>query len=258
MPQFARPAEYWLSDHLKKTANAAKTAGQQGTEYITNGSLECVAIIGNIATYPVNGETKPTGLSGFGIAVLVGGIWQTASPPLVSALPSSPVDGQEVRYQNTAMAAIGAVWSLRYRAASTNAHKWEFAGGSPLATPIYGQVGPIKFTGAEVKAMGAESERPVLTVPLTGSYMFSWGASLLGNKAGNYIAAQLQNQGGGLIGNSQCQVQVAGQWQAPYGSPAAHSLVAGEVWKLVIWQQTEPMEIYNAYAQMSLTPVMVG
>jgi hypothetical protein len=67
------------------------------------------------------GPTGATGPAGAG-----------ASIPLVSTLPGSPVDGQEVYYQDSQMAAIGAVWHLRYRAASASIYKWELVGGGKL------------------------------------------------------------------------------------------------------------------------------
>ena len=56
--------------------------------------------------------------------------------PLVTSLPGSPIDGQEVYYQSAAMAADGVVWHLRYRASSSSAYKWEYLGGPPLSAAI--------------------------------------------------------------------------------------------------------------------------
>lgn len=49
--------------------------------------------------------------------------------PRVSVLPSSPIDGEEVVFASTAMAAVGVEWRLRYRAGSAHARKWEYVGG---------------------------------------------------------------------------------------------------------------------------------
>src|SRR4051794_15998509 len=53
-----------------------------------------------------------------------------AQQVLVSALPSSPSDGQVVNY--LADGTNGIVWRLRYRAASGSAYKWEYVGGGFL------------------------------------------------------------------------------------------------------------------------------
>lgn len=55
---------------------------------------------------------------------------EAVAPALVSTLPASPYDGQEVFY--LADAAAGVVWHLCYRAASPSAYKWEFVGGASL------------------------------------------------------------------------------------------------------------------------------
>ncbi len=67
---------------------------------------------------------------------------QQSHPLVVSATtwpPLNPVDGQEVYY--IADATNGVVWRFRYRAASGSSYKWEFVGGSPLATNDNGTEG---------------------------------------------------------------------------------------------------------------------
>lgn len=84
--------------------------------------------------------------------------------PIASSLPGSPVDGQVVRLQNTAMGALGVVWTMRYRAASPNAEKWEFLGSASLSGTFGGQVfNPIG---------GGLQDGPLstLVVPFTGWY----------------------------------------------------------------------------------------
>jgi hypothetical protein len=81
---------------------------------------------------------------------------------IVTALPGSPVDGQEVYY--LVDAASGRVWHLRYRAASTSPYKWEFVGGSPVNAGPQGAV-----THAVVSEIALTSG-PTLTVPLSGDY----------------------------------------------------------------------------------------
>ena len=55
---------------------------------------------------------------------------EDAVPPadLVTALPGSPFDGQEIYFQNAGMATDGIVWHLRYRSGG-GTYKWEFLGG---------------------------------------------------------------------------------------------------------------------------------
>jgi hypothetical protein len=86
-------------------------------------------------------------------------------PPVVTALPGSPVDGQEIYYQ--ADAAAGIYWHLRYRAGATGAYKWEFVGGSPLTDEWLASEG----SGVSANAWGGISANdPLVTVPLAGDY----------------------------------------------------------------------------------------
>jgi hypothetical protein len=104
-----------------------------------------------------------------------GTAWQTIpggapNPPLVSALPSSPIDGQEVYF--AADAANGVIWHLRYRAASASAYKWEFLGGAPLVHRIDTDEQLAAGTAAYVDA---PTVGPTLTTPLAGDYIYDAG-----------------------------------------------------------------------------------
>lgn len=95
-------------------------------------------------------------------------------PPLVTSLPSNPVDGQEIRF--VADASLGVVWTLRYRA-SANTHKWEFIGGSPM----YAESGMGSVTGTS--STSYQNVGPSLTFPLAGDYQLSYGATGLASPA---------------------------------------------------------------------------
>lgn len=95
------------------------------------------------------------------------GVADAHNPPLVSALPGSPGDGEEIRFQTAAMAADGIVWTLRYRAGSASTYKWEFVGGAPLAAEVEG-------TGARTSAVYGDCSDvvgPAVTPPLAGEYL---------------------------------------------------------------------------------------
>jgi hypothetical protein len=81
----------------------------------------------------------------------------------------------EVYFQNTAMAADGIVWHLRYRAASASAYKWEFVGGSPL----WSEVTANETLGTTYNAYTAlATAGPALTLPVAGDYMVGIGAEM--------------------------------------------------------------------------------
>lgn len=100
-------------------------------------------------------------------------VYRNPLPPLVTALPTSPADRQEVYFQSTAMASNGEIWHLRYNAASASSHKWEFLGGSEL----------VGFTLAEESRANAAygdlsggATGPSVALPLAGDYDITIGA----------------------------------------------------------------------------------
>ena len=90
---------------------------------------------------------------------------------LVSSLPMSPVDGQEVYY--LADATAGVVWHLRYRAASPSAYKWEVVGGGELvaATQI-ADLAMVAIPSTAYTAVGT------VTAPFAGEYVVAYGCAL--------------------------------------------------------------------------------
>ena len=102
----------------------------------------------------------------------------TSPPQFVTKLPASPIDGTEVYYQSTTagtgggatdtMADVGAVWHLRYRAASSSAYKWEFVGGGA----VYGVAGTgaTDETTTSVTFTDLATVGPSVTVALAGHY----------------------------------------------------------------------------------------
>lgn len=112
-----------------------------------------------------------------GEPISIGTLWiDTDEPPpkftspIVSALPPAPFDGQEIYYQNVAMATDGVVWHFRYREGSTSAYKWEKIGGSKL----YAQ----STVPQNVPTTTPTVVPPSLTLPLAGEYNFAWGARI--------------------------------------------------------------------------------
>jgi hypothetical protein len=84
--------------------------------------------------------------------------------PYVTALPGSPLDGQEVYY--VADATNGVNWHLRYTAAIT---KWVLVGGQPLQVYDVNQVTRASASFGDFSTAG-----PSLTIPLAGDYMVEW------------------------------------------------------------------------------------
>jgi microcystin-dependent protein len=90
---------------------------------------------------------------------------------LVSALPGSPTDGQEIMF--LADSTNGIIWHLRYRAASASAYKWESVG----PTPLFWQstVGLENITDGST-AHDAASVDGGIVLPLAGVFVATYGA----------------------------------------------------------------------------------
>lgn len=106
------------------------------------------------------------------------------APTLVSVLPTSPADGDEIYFQTAAMGVDGIAWHLRYNAASGSAYKWECVGPADLhafanASENFTGTAPADFAGG-----------PSLTLPLAGDYLASWGGNA-GHSGSNQSARLL-------------------------------------------------------------------
>ena len=94
-----------------------------------------------------------------------------APVPKVTTLPASPVDGQEVHFQDATMAAQGAVWHLRYNISSASAYKWEFVGGGAMRNEIITGEASATAGWVDLATVG-----PTITAPLAGDYEIQAGA----------------------------------------------------------------------------------
>ena len=82
------------------------------------------------------------------------------------AFPASPRDRDEVYV--VVDSAEGIVWHFRYRAASSDASKWEFVGGPPLTARIDTDQSTASGTFTNLTTTG-----PTVTAPFAGDYLVS-------------------------------------------------------------------------------------
>jgi hypothetical protein len=108
-----------------------------------------------------------------------------AIPTLVSSLPVSPVDAQEIHY--LADATNGIVWHLRYRSASASSFKWECVGGRPL----WAQVATAENTGS-ASYVDLTTVGPSVTLPLAGDYDIGFSAALSPDSANRRAIASVK------------------------------------------------------------------
>ena len=172
-------------------------------------------------------------------------------PLLVSVLPSSPTEGMEVYFQNSAMATLGVEWHLRYRATSASSYKWEFVGGGPMLATGMGSLTQTTVTTAPLTG------GPTFTVPLAGEYEVT-------------IMGRSQQNVAGLVGML-LALGVNGANSAPYSylvgqttydccdrtAIGKRELAAGDVLTLRC-QNEQAVSVSWQVGGLSLRPIRVG
>lgn len=115
-----------------------------------------------------------------------GTVWVdlNAAPALVSSLPGSPFDGQEIYY--SADPTNGVVWHLRYRSAAGGSYKWEFVGGGQLTAEVAAAEFSNSSSYVDLATVG-----PSITVPLAGDYEVAFGAEMTaGSTLSTFVAVK--------------------------------------------------------------------
>lgn len=93
-------------------------------------------------------------------------VGQGSNIPVVTSLPASPFDGQEVYY--AADIANGIKWHLKYNATSVSIYKWEYLGGNPKFSEVLTNVGTV--TSTSYVSSGSAGSMPSVVAPLAGEY----------------------------------------------------------------------------------------
>lgn len=101
-------------------------------------------------------------------------------PELRTTLPASPKDEQVIDY--LANATTGVIWRLRYRAASSSAHKWEYVGGSDLEEHDFTDARnpTASFTAFNTTSVGSSI---AMTLALAGDYDLYLSAGIVARTA---------------------------------------------------------------------------
>ena len=129
--------------------------------------------IGTAAGSPVVSGAVTTAAPAFAL-----GRAANTTPYLVSTLPASPFDGQEVYYRadNT----NGVIWHLRARSVANGGnatYPWEFVGGGTLISSVQGDNFASTISASTWTAINAGTD-PSITAPLAGEYVAEHTASL--------------------------------------------------------------------------------
>jgi len=134
----------------------SNTFAYQGGDVITYNGVTYQAV------NPGTGQTPPAMSAPPGV---MGAI------PLVTALPASPFEGQEVIFTDSLTAPTYS-WRLRYVGAKTS-NKWVFVGGVPATSFVATSENTPGTTYGNLTTIG-----PQITVPVAGVYNIEIGAQL--------------------------------------------------------------------------------
>jgi hypothetical protein len=139
-----------------------KGAWGAGTPY-ASGDVANYNGVDYLAVNPSTGQTPP--------------LAAPASIPLVTALPGSPVDGQEIILVDS-LTAPTYQWRLRYVAAKAS-NRWIYIGGRPLYAEVPTQEPTTSTVYTNLATIG-----PSLTPPVSGDYMVEHGCTVVGGGVG--------------------------------------------------------------------------
>lgn len=177
-------------------------------------------------------------------------------PALVTSLPSSPTDGDEVYYLADATNSV--IWHLRYRSAAPGSYKWEFVGGGRKRSELFTPGSTTSTSAVDFPGAGL-----AVTAPLKGDYHVEFH-TIYGHNVGTAFgiiavkvgaAAALVDQGV-LAQTEVANCNVAITTTVDLTVPAASTVL-----KMQYWTASNTMTINNAVgnsAYMMVHPVRVG
>jgi len=181
-----------------------------------------------------------------------------SDPALVSVLPSSPTEGQEVYFQNAFMEGQGVIWHLRYRGKNADnsnnasAYKWE----------VLGQPAPLWLEDPNVVNVNQTANNDTTTLlsmnlPLAGDYTVEHGVSGSNNTA-NAISYQAVTFGGANTALDDIQIQLgsANMVFTMHRKIKKTGLASGIAVKLQMRVGSGQVTAYRRY--LSIIPVRVG
>lgn len=146
---------------------------------------------------------------------------------IVSSLPGSPTDGQEILFQTSAMATAGVPpYRLRYRSGASGSYKWDVIGAVPWFAEVTTQQSTSSNAYVDLATAG-----PSITVPLAGDYLVEGGAATYASAGAAVSFVGIRVNASTLV---QMQTNFAGtsQIQHPMHARRASGLSAADVVKL--------------------------
>jgi hypothetical protein len=217
-----------------ENAWAAGTAYTPGDVVIHNG-------IEYLAVNPSTGQTPPPSPAVAGATVI----------PLVTTLPASPFDGQEVDLTDSLLTPSW-VWRFRYVAAAPT-NKWKFVGGPPVFSSIE-TIEAVSTTGAwaDTPTVG-----PTITLALAGDYYLEWDVAVSSATTNILVYCGPAVGAGTPLSAAVQMIHTVGGlgWNHTFGSHwRANSLAAGTVLRM---RYQNPNESHWLNRRLSVLPVAV-
>jgi hypothetical protein len=122
----------------------------------------------------------------------VGGVavWGAQAVAAVTALPGSPVEGQEVTLVDS-LTSPTFLWRFKYYGA-LSANKWVFIGGAPRFAGV--ATSETLSTTGSYQALSTAG--PSVVIPVAGSYLVTQGAELFGTNVAVYLIHMSYDIGG--------------------------------------------------------------
>lgn len=177
--------------------------------------------------------------------------------PVVTVLPSSPVDGQEICF--LADAGLGVVWRFKYRAASLSAYKWESIGGGSMSSVTLANATRTNLPVVAYDSVDAND--PKLTPPLSGDYVVRHGCFLsTACTVPGVLSIGVKNGTSEPIRNVTAidGYYAAASLPVPLSQELVGTLSAGVVIAQRYYQNQQVANVTRGSAWMTATPVRVG
>jgi hypothetical protein len=171
-----------------------------GVDYIGDWAAPTAYKKGDVVHY--NGNDYMAVNDSTGVAPPAAAVIPSGGASVVTSLPATPFDGQEVvLVDSLTVPTYG--WRLKYVASITDAYKWVYSGGSALRIKddtLGAKAAPTAFSVAWA---------PSLSIPRSGIYRISYGVFLYHTGgAGGYAAWGVRVGGGAMDANDAGQVHI--------------------------------------------------
>jgi hypothetical protein len=199
--------------------------------------------------YPAATDTADVPRDIQALAVKLDG-YTSLRPALVTSLPGSPVDGQEVYF--VADATNGVVWHLRYNAAESSVSKWELIGGSPMYAEHPGD------SAAFSTAYAIPTPAVAVTAPLRGDYLFQHSSILYNNTAGMTNYQSLQFGATAAVDTDGFQTAATGANQTIPGMAQIRKNAVAAATLVSIAGKTTGGGAFMRFRHLTMIPVRVG